>query len=74
MTGGGGTERFFRELTVKRIRRDAFARVPDLIAAIEDDIDFHNDNPKPFKWTTSADAILEKVECARATLLSTPSA
>ena len=64
-------ERFFRDLTVKRIRRDAFRSVKALIAAIEDYIDHHNENPKPFVWTKTAVQILEKVERARAAL-STP--
>jgi len=66
-------ERFFRDLTVKRIRRDAFASVPDLIAAIEEYIALHNENPKPFVWTKTADVILEKVNRAKEAL-KTPTA
>lgn len=54
-------ERWFRELTTKRIRRGIFRSVPDLIAAIEEYIAVHNAHPKPFVWTKSAEAILEKV-------------
>ena len=54
-------ERWFRELTTRRIRRGVFKSVPDLIAAIEEYLQVHNANPKPFVWTKSADAILEKV-------------
>jgi len=58
-------ERFFRDLTDKRIRRDAFANVKTLVAAIEDYITKHNDEPKPFIWTAQASDILEKVTRAR---------
>src|SRR3990170_7496433 len=63
-------ERFFRDLTTDRIRRDSFSSVPDLIAAIEDYIDAHNEDPRPFIWTAEADKILEKVGRARAALIS----
>jgi transposase len=58
-------ERFFRDLTDKRIRRDAFPSVKVLIAAIGDYIAKHNDQPKPFIWTAEASDILEKVTRAR---------
>ena len=61
-------ERWFRELTDKALRRGSFNSVPDLIAAIEDYLDAHNDDPKPFKWTATADAILEKVRRGRVAL------
>lgn len=63
-------ERFFRDLTVDRIRSDSFSSVPDLIAAIHEYIDAHNEHPQPFIWTAEADKILEKVGRARAALLS----
>ncbi len=44
-------ERWFRELTDKALRRGAFGSVPDLIAAIQDYIDAHNKDPKPYVWT-----------------------
>lgn len=66
-------ERWFGELTDKAIRRGAFASVPDLIATIEDFVRVHNDDPKPFVWTASADAILEKVRRGRAALESVQS-
>jgi transposase len=53
-------ERFFAEITTRRIRRGAFASVVDLEAAIHDYLDRHNANPKPFVWTKSAEIILEK--------------
>ena len=61
-------ERFFRDLTQQRLRRGIFRDVVDLIMAIGDYIDNHNDNPKPFVWTAKAADILEKVKRARATL------
>ena len=61
-------ERFFRDITDKRIRRGVFASVPELEAAINDYIATHNANPKPFIWTAKATDILAKVTRARATL------
>ena len=61
-------ERWFRELTDKAIRRGVFHSVPDLIAAIEAFLAAHNDDPKPFVWTASVDAILEKVSRCKAIL------
>ena len=61
-------ERWFRELTDKAIRRGVFYSVPDLIAAIEDYLKAHNDDPKPFVWTASIDSILEKVGRCKAVL------
>jgi transposase len=61
-------EIFFSRLTEKAIRRGIFRSVPDLIAAIEDYLAAHNDDPKPFTWTASTDQILEKVRRGRVTL------
>ena len=61
-------ERFFRDLTEQRLRRGIFRDVQELILAIGDYIDKHNDNPKPFVWTAKAADILEKVKRARAVL------
>src|SRR2546423_6461734 len=61
-------ERFFRDLTDKRIRRGVFRDVEELIVAIEHYIDRHNQAPKPFIWTAKAADILEKVKRARAKL------
>ncbi len=61
-------ERWFRELTEKAIRRGVFYSVPDLVAAIEDYLKAHNDDPKPFVWTASIDSILEKVGRCKAVL------
>ena len=54
-------ERWFAELTTKQIRRGAFRSVPQLKAAIQEFIDAHQANPKPFVWTKSADAILASI-------------
>lgn len=54
-------ERFFAEITEKRIRRGAFRSVSALKKAIRDYLDNHNENPKPFKWTADADRILARV-------------
>ncbi len=61
-------ERFFRDLTENRLRRGIFHDVEELIMAIGDYIDKHNDNPKPFIWTAKASDILEKVKRARLAL------
>jgi transposase len=61
-------ERFFRDLTEQRLRRGIFRDVEELIMAIGDYIDKHNDSPKPFVWTAKASDILEKVRRARAVL------
>lgn len=54
-------ERWFREITDKRIRRGTFKSVPDLIAAIKDYMENHNQNPQVFVWTAPADKILAKI-------------
>ena len=61
-------ERFFRDLTQNRLRRSVFRDVEELIMAIGDYIDRHNENPKPFIWTARASDILEKVKRARRAL------
>jgi transposase len=61
-------ERWFRELTTKRIRRGVFQSVPDLIAAIDEYIQVHNEQAKPFVWTASAEKILAKVATCKAIL------
>jgi transposase len=61
-------ERWFREITTKRIRRGVFKSVAQLTAAIEAYIEGHNSDPRPFVWTAKAKDILEKVARARAVL------
>lgn len=58
-------ERWFREITQKRIRRGVFRSVPELVDAIMDYIEGHNENPKPFVWTAKAQNIVEKINRAR---------
>lgn len=61
-------ERWFGELTDKALRRGAFGSVPELIAAIDDYLKAHNQDPKPFTWTASIDSILQKVGRCKAVL------
>ena len=61
-------ERWFRELTTKRLRRGSFASLSDLVVAIEDSIAHHNGDPQPFVWTKTADEIIEKVRRGRVAL------
>ena len=61
-------ERWFREITDKRIRRGVFHNVPELIDAIMSYIAEHNENPQTFQWTAKAEDILEKVRRAREVL------
>jgi len=67
-------ERFFGELTTKRIRRGVFHSVPELIEAIDDFVAEHNASPSPFIWTATAEKILEKVGRARIALDKTRTA
>lgn len=66
-------ERWFREITDKRIRRGTFKSVKQLIAAIEEFIQQHNSSAEPYVWTAKADEILDKVARARDILNKTPS-
>ena len=59
-------ERWFGEITRKRIRRGVFHSVPHLVEAIEEYIRVNNENPKPFIWTKRVDQILEKVNRCKA--------
>lgn len=54
-------ERFFAEITRKRIRRGAFRSVTSLETAIREYLTVHNKAPKPFVWTATADYILQKI-------------
>ena len=58
-------ERWFREITQKRIRRGVFRSVPELVAAIMNYIEGHNQDPKPFVWTAKAQDFVEKTSQAR---------
>lgn len=63
-------ERFFGEITRKRIRRGVFHSVVDLQSAINDYLEQHNADPRPFVWTASASAIIEKVNRGKQALES----
>lgn len=63
-------ERFFRDITVNRLRRGVFTSVPELVAAIDEYLAHHNTDPKPFIWTKSARDILQKVIRANSRLSS----
>jgi hypothetical protein len=54
-------ERWFAELTNKRIRRGVFRSVKELETAIREYIDVHNEDPQPFTWTRIADQILDSI-------------
>ena len=54
-------ERWFGELTERRLRRGVFTSVPHLIEAIELWTEHWNDDPKPFVWHKPAEEIIEKV-------------
>ena len=55
-------ERFFALLTDRAIRRGVFRSVAELEAAITAYIKAANANPKPFRWTKSADDILASIQ------------
>lgn len=63
-------ERFFRDITVRNLRRGVFHSVPDLIASIQTYIASYNTSPSPFVWTAKAADILAKVSRARQKLIS----
>jgi len=63
-------ERFFGRITAERIRCGVFKSVTELETAIQEYLDHHNADPKPFIWTASATAILEKVARGRQVLES----
>jgi transposase len=67
-------ERFFALLTDKKIRRGVYRSVDDLKADITSFIEKHNADPKPFRWTKSADDILASIErfCVYNAELSAP--
>jgi transposase len=61
-------ERWFGELTGKRIRRGVFVSVDDLKAAIEEFLAAWNKDPKPLVWTATVDSIVQKLDRCRQTL------
>ena len=54
-------ERWFGELTARKIKRGAHRSVRELNADIRDWIDRWNENPKPYMWTKTAEQILETI-------------
>lgn len=60
-------ERFFALITDKAIRRDSFTSVKQLVQRIDQFVAHHNTNCQPFRWTATADSILEKLHrlCSR---------
>jgi transposase len=67
-------ERFFAELTNKRLRRGVFTSVPVLIEAIESWVASWNEHPKPFVWHKAAEEIIAKVRRGRTALAQVKSA
>ena len=61
-------ERWFKELTDKRLQRGVFTNVPELVEAITTWGDHWNDDPSPFIWHGPAEEIIEKVRRGRAAL------
>jgi hypothetical protein len=61
-------ERWFGELTGKRIRRGVFVSVEDLQTAIEGFLAAWNNDPKPFVWTATVESIVEKLSRCKQTL------
>ena len=61
-------ERWFHELSEKRLRRGTFRSVANLEAAIHEFLDAYNSHPKPFVWTAPVESILERVGRCRAIL------
>jgi len=55
-------ERWFAEITRKRIRRGTFRSVAALKRAIHEYLREHNKNPRPFIWTASASSIMRKIK------------
>ena len=55
-------ERFFALLTEEALKRGSHTSVPALRAAIVEYTEVHNDDPKPFIWTKTADQILDSIK------------
>ena len=61
-------ERWFGELTGKRIRRGTFVSVEDLHRAIEEFLAAWNNDPRPFVWTATVESIVQKLSRCKQTL------
>jgi transposase len=58
-------ERWFAEISRKRIRRGSFKNVKELISTIKQYIESHNQNPKIFVWTASVESIMNKIKITK---------
>ncbi len=58
-------ERFFRDISENQLKRGVFHSVADLVQSIEEYLEGHNKEPKPYIWTAKANDILEKVKRGR---------
>ena len=54
-------ERFFGLLTAKALKRGSHTSLPQLREAILGYVDAHHENRRPFRWTKTADEILDKL-------------
>jgi hypothetical protein len=63
-------ERWFRDLTQRRLRRGTFRSVGELQEAILEYVEQHNDQTSGYRWKALPDDILAKVRRARAVLVS----
>ena len=63
-------ERWLSEITSKRIRRGSFKNVKELIRAIKQYIESHNQNPKVFVWTASVESIMRKISKSKDPLVT----
>jgi hypothetical protein len=61
-------ERWFAELTNKRIRRDSFLSVEDLIAAVHEFLAAWNEKPRAFVWSATVESMVAKLARCRQTL------
>src|SRR5580704_3755720 len=61
-------ERWFAEITRKRIRRGTFRSVRDLVKALKEYVRTYNRDPHPFQWVASAIKIIRKVNKYKETL------
>ena len=61
-------ERWFAELTTRRVRRGSFLSVEDLEKAISEFLAAWNEHPQPFVWTATVESIQEKLSRCRQTL------
>jgi transposase len=63
-------ERWFTEISRKRIRRGSFKNVKELISTIKQYIESHNQNPKAFVWTASVDSVISKIKITKVLLVT----